>query len=192
MTRNNRIDAYIRDLSRSLSSLPETDRREIADEIRAHLDHRAGEGKLDEAIGALGTPHRCARGFLEELQLQAAFNDVGSARTFGALVALASRRVTATAGLFVTGVFYLIAIGFAIVCVAKIVAPESAGMWVDHERDIFMLGVFESDDHADLKEVMGLWLIPFAAAVSVLSLLIAQWLGRFFIGLMLRRSHGAI
>lgn len=192
MTQNNRIDAYIRDLTRALSSLSENDRREIVDEIRAHLDHRDGESKLDDAIKALGSPHQCARGFLEELQLQAAFNDVGPARTFGALIALASRRATATVGLFVSGVFYLFAVGFAFICVAEIVSPNSVGLWIDPAGDTYALGVVDVEEGSGAREVLGAWMIPFAAAISMLSLLIAQWLGRLFIGLMLKRPHAAI
>jgi hypothetical protein len=35
-------------------------------------------------------------------------------------------------------------------------------------------------------------MIPFAAGMSVISLLIGQWLGRLFIGLMLKRPQTAI
>lgn len=192
MTSNGRIDEYIREFSRALSGLPESDRREIVDEIRAHLEHRATENKLEEAVKALGSPRECARQFLEELKLQAAFTEAGPARTFSALLALASRRATATLGLFVSGVFYLFAIGFAVTCISEIVSPESAGLWIDRENGVFMLGVFDATDKAEAKEILGLWLIPIAAAMSVLSFLVAHWLGLFFIRLMAEKPRSLI
>jgi hypothetical protein len=192
MTSKNRIDTYIRELSRALSGLSENDRREIVDEIRAHLEHRSSEGNLDDAIKALGNPRDCARGFLEELKLQAAFADSGPVRTFGALLALASRRATASVGLFISGLFILFAIAFAFISVAEIVSPDSVGLWVDPAGDTFALGVVDVEEDSEAREVLGAWMIPFAAGMSVISLLIGQWLGRLFIGLMLKRPQTAI
>lgn len=186
---NGRIDDYAAKLSRALGGIGEEDRRGIVDEIRAHLEHRASENRLDEALKALGPPQTCARGFLDEMKLQAAFADAGPVKTFGALLALASWRATATAGLFVSGIFFLFAIGFAIVCVAKIVSPESVGFWVDPAQNVFVLGVVDVRPDSTVKEILGPWMIPFAAAMAVLFLLIGQRLGRLFIKLMMKRPR---
>lgn len=112
MTQDSRIDTYLAELARALRGMSETDRRDITEEIRAHLEHRAGEGRLDEALKALGAPQACARGFIEELKLQQAFTDRGPATTFATLFALASQRLTAAVGLLLSGVFFLLAFGF--------------------------------------------------------------------------------
>ncbi len=190
MSSQKHIDEYIQKLSRALSGLGDDDRREILNEIRAHLEHRAGENRLDEALKALGSPQDCARGFHEEIRLQSAFADAGPVKTFGALLALASRRITATAGLFVSGIFFLFAIAFAIICVTKIVSPESVGLWIDPAQDIFVLGVVDVAPGSAVKEMLGAWMFPFAAALAILSLLIGQRLGRLFVRLMLRRPGG--
>jgi uncharacterized membrane protein len=190
MTPDKRIDDYATRLSRALSGLGEEDRRGIVDEIRAHLEHRAAESRLDEAMRALGTPPHCARGFLDEMKLQAAFADAGPVKTFGALLALASWRATAAAGLFVSGIFFLLAVAFAIIAVTKMVSPESVGFWIDPAQNIFVIGVVDIEPESNVREIMGLWLIPFAAAMSVISLLIGQWLGRLFIKLMMKRPRG--
>ena len=62
-----KIEEYLRGLSRALRTLPDRDRNDIIAEIRAHLDHRSDEGKLTDAIKALGAPENCARSFIEEL-----------------------------------------------------------------------------------------------------------------------------
>lgn len=187
MTDKTRIDDYIRAFARGLSPLSESDRNDIVSEIRAHLELRAGEDRLDEAFKALGAPGDCARGFLEEMKIQSAFADGGPAKTFGALFSLASRRALAALGLFVSGVFFLFSAGFAITAIVEIVAPDAAGLWIDPEKNIFALGVVDAEDGA--KEILGRWLIPVAAALSVMSLLAGQWLARLFIRLMMKGAR---
>jgi uncharacterized membrane protein len=187
MAEDKRIEDYLKALARALSGLPESDRADIVAEIRAHLEHRAGEGKLDEAIKALGAPQHCARSFLDELKLQSAFTDAGPAKTFGALFALASRRTLASAGLFVSGIFYLLALGFGIIAVTEIVAPDSVGLWIDPAHDVFVLGAVD-DPGTTTKEILGWWIMPVGAGLSLLALVIGQLLGRLFVGLMIGRK----
>lgn len=194
-----KIEDYLRALARALRALPERDRDDIVAEIRAHLDHRSGEGKLAEALKALGSPDNCARSFIEEMKIQSAFADGGAVKTFGALLALASRRVTATAGLFVSLIFFLLSAGFAFTALAEIVTPDLAGFWVGPESGTLMIGTFdppplppEPGAPPPPREIMGRWLIPFAAGLSVLFFVIGQWLSRLFIRLMMRRRSTTI
>lgn len=55
------IETYLKGLRRALRTLSDGDRDEIVAEIRAHLEHRAREGRLEEALKALGSPEKCAR-----------------------------------------------------------------------------------------------------------------------------------
>ncbi|MFN0025513.1 MAG: HAAS signaling domain-containing protein [Parvularculaceae bacterium] len=181
------IETYIGALTRALRALPEADRADIAAEIRAHLEHRSREGRLAEAVKALGSPETCARGFLEEIKIQDAFADGGPVKTIGALVALASRRLTATAGLFVSLIFFALAAGFGFTAVAEIVTPEAAGLWVNPDAGIFMMGTLDAPPPAT-RELLGRWLFPVAIALAVLSFVAGQWLGRFFVRLMAGRK----
>ncbi|MEX0644688.1 MAG: DUF1700 domain-containing protein [Parvularculaceae bacterium] len=193
MSSEKRIDDYVHKLSRALSGLGEEDRREILNEIRAHLEHRAGENRLDEALKGLGAPQECARGFLDEIKLQAAFADAGPVKTLGALLALASWRATAAAGLFVSGIFFLFAVAFAIIAVTEIVSPEAVGLWIDPAQDTYVLGVVDLEPGSAMKDVLGRWMIPVASALAVFSVLVGQWLGRLFIRLMMKKPRsGAI
>lgn len=193
-----KIEEYLRALSRALRALPERDRDDIVAEIRAHLDHRSGEGKLGDALKALGSPDNCARSFIEEMKIQSAFADGGAVKTFGALLALASRRVTATAGLFVSLFFFLLSAGFAFTALAEIVTPDKAGFWVGPETGTIMIGTFdpppipEPPGAPPPREIMGRWLIPFASGVAVLFFVVGQWLSRLFIRLMMRRKSTTI
>jgi hypothetical protein len=184
MAESKRTGDYVAALSRALSGLPERDRSDILAEIRAHLEYRAGEGKLEEALKALGSPQACARSFLDELRLQSAFTDAGPGKTLGALFALASRRALASAGLFVSGIFYLLALGFGIIAVTDIVQPASVGLWIDPARDVYVLGAVD-DPGTATKEILGAWIIPVAAGLCLFALVIGQTTGRLFIRLML-------
>lgn len=189
MTEESRIDAYLAELSRALRGMSETDRSDILQEIRAHLEHRAGEGRLDEALKSLGSAQACARGFIDELKLQQAFTDRGPAQTFGALFALASQRFTAAIGLLVSGVFFLFAAGFAFTAFYELVNPEAAGLWSNPDTGTFFLGVIDTTDLGGATDLLGGWLFPLAVVLSLVSLVIGQWLGRLFIRLMMRRPR---
>jgi len=193
-----KIEDYLHRLSRALRALPDCDRDDIVAEIRAHLDHRASEGKLAEAIKALGAPEDCARAFIEEMKIQSAFADGGPAKTFGALLALASRRGTASAGLFVSLLFFLLATGFAFTALAEIVTPEKAGLWIGPDTNTFIIGTFDPPPVPSVPpapgepgpphEVLGSWLIPVAAGFAVFFFVLGQLSSRFFIRLMMRRK----
>ena len=186
MSHAEKIECYLRDLSRALSSLSDFDRTEILQEIRAHLEQRDSEDRLDEALAALGAPKVCAQNFYEEIKLQDAFTDGGPTKTIGALAALASRRVTAALGLLFAGVFFLIAAGLSITAISEIVVPELAGLWVNVDAGIFFFGVVDRATTVEATEILGAWVIPVAASLAVLALVCGQWLGRFFIRLMMR------
>lgn len=189
MTGDKQIETYLSGLARRLRALPEADRADIVAEIRAHLDHRAREGRLAEALTALGSPEACARGFLEEIKIQDAFADGGPAKTVGALVALASRRVTAAAGLFVSGVFFVLAIGFAVSAVAEVVIPAQAGFWVNEQAGLYIFGTYDGPLTPPTRELLGRWMIPVSAGLSVAAFVIGQWLARVFVRLMAGRRR---
>ena len=186
MTSTGKIEPYMRELSHALSSLKESDRDDILLEIRSHLEHREEENRLDEALASLGSAKECARGFYEEIRLQDAFTDGGPTKTIGALLALASRRMTAASGLLAAGIFYLMAAGFALTAVAEVVTPELAGLWVNGDKGVFFFGIIDSNTTENATELLGAWLIPVAAGLAVLTFICGQWLGRFFIRLMMR------
>lgn len=178
MASDKAIERYLSGLARALRVLREEDRSDILAEIRAHLEHRAQEGRADEAIKALGSPETCARGFLEEIKIQDAFADGGPTKTVGALLALASRRITAAAGLFVSLVFFLLAAGFVITAAVEVVAPEKAGLWIGKEAGVFILGTYDAPAIPDVppapgapappppaREVLGRWLLPVSAGI---------------------------
>jgi uncharacterized membrane protein len=183
------IDDYLKGLSRALRALADRDRDDIVAEIRAHLEHRAVEGKLADAMKALGAPETCARTFIEELKVQSAFADGGATKTFGALLALASARATAAIGLFFSGIFFVLAVGFVFIAFYEVVAPDTVGLWADPAAGNFFFGTMDEPAPSTARELLGRWLIPVAAALAVASFVFAQALSRFFVKLMMRKAH---
>ena len=188
MTNHKRINDYTVRLSRMLRLLPLEEREEIVEEIHAHLVHRAKENRLEEAISLLGSPQSCARGFIDELKLQQAFTAGGIVKTNGTLISLASHRALAAVGLFLSMVFFVLAIGFGLTAITEIFAPEYAGLWIDREQHNFILGVSNLENTAKMKEVLGRWLMPVALAFSVFALVCGHWLGRYFIAKMVIKA----
>ncbi len=183
------IEDYLKVLARALRALPDRDRDDIVAEIRAHLEHRASERKLDNAMNALGAPQDCARSFIEETKIQSAFADAGPVKSIGALFALASQRMTAAAGLFISGIFFEMAAAFVFVTFYEMISPETVGLWADPASGSFFFGEIDTPASPDARELLGRWMIPVSAALSVLSFVIAQKLARLFIKLMMRRKR---
>ncbi len=190
MSKNKQIDSYMARLQRAMAGVRDMDRADIMAEIRAHLDTRADQGRLDEAITELGSPEACASAFLDELRLQAAFSDGGPAKTLSTLIAMASRRTLAATGLFVSGIFFLLAIGFVITALAEIVSPEMAGLWINDGHDSFSVVIGVMDDKGAVRsgEILGRWLIPVAMALAVLSLILGQKIGRVFLKMLMQKK----
>jgi hypothetical protein len=183
-----RIEDYLKSLSRALRALADRDRDDIVAEIRAHLEHRASEGKLGQAMKALGAPEDCARSFIEELKIQSAFADGGPVKSIGALLALASQRTTAAAGLFISGIFFVMAAAFVFVTFYEMVSPESVGLWSDPATGSFFFGAMDEPIPPAARELLGRWMIPVSAALAVVSFVIGQKLARLFIRLMVRKK----
>ncbi|MEL7128084.1 MAG: DUF1700 domain-containing protein [Pseudomonadota bacterium] len=189
MTDPERIESYTNDLAKALAPVATTDRDEIIREIRAHLEQRADEGRLTEALEGLGSPQACARAFRQELALQDAFDDGSPVRTFRALLANAARNVIASVGLFVTGLFMLIAIGLAFTAFVEIVSPQTTGLWVNAEHSLILFGTLDEGRGDGFTEILGFWYVPLALLAAVILFVVGQKSARLCLGLMIRRNR---
>lgn len=185
---NGTIEGYLRALGRALSSIQKDDREQILAEIRSHLEIRSEQGRLDEAIRSLGKPDVCARQFLDELRIQAAYADGSPIRSLVTLAGLASRRALAAVGLLVAGMFYMLAAGFLISGIMEFIAPERTGLWIgsDGSQSVLVFGSLGSVPPETVTERLG-WMFPIAAfGLAVISFVIAQMMAHGFLRLMRR------
>lgn len=181
MSDQDRISDYLKRLERVLPKASGIDCNDIVNEISTHLEQRAEQGRLDEAMAALGTPQACARGYFEELKVQEAFTDGGIAKTMHALIVLAPRRIVAAIGLFVSVIFYMVSFGFALTAIVEVIAPSFAGFWMDKELGGFIFGISNAASSVGMTEILGRWMFPFAAGLAIFALICGQWIGRYFV-----------
>jgi len=179
-----RIDAYLMQLRRSLGELPPDEVNEILQEIRGHILERAeASGELtDERLVAilksLGSPEEIAPLY----QADALMARARSSLSPRVVMRGVHRWSTVSAwglALFVLGIVGY-ATGFALVVagVGKIFAPNQIGAWVGPHT--FDIGV-NSDPTA--RDVLGWWLVPFGlfggSALVVATTRALRWTLRF-------------
>lgn len=153
-------DRYMRDLASALRKLPVEARREIIDELRAHIDdaYDAGGGGGPEAMAAvldrMGSPRLVARSYLAEVYLDEGAHSFSPGKIGRGLV----QAVGAGFGLsFVGGAFigiYAVPLVLLVAGIGKVLAPGS-GLFVHDNGWVLSL-------HAQpgATEVLGWWLVP--------------------------------
>lgn len=179
MSNNTEIETYLKDLSRFLQGLPKSEREDIADEIRAHLEQRQCEDRLEETMQALGSAEQCARGFYEQRQIDVALREGGIARTVSTLANFATKRLLAAIGLATSSVLFAFAIAFGCIAVAEIMAPQHVGLWLNSKGGVYRFGITSTPPKDEYVEVLGLGITPLAVVLAVGAMVGGHSIGRF-------------
>jgi hypothetical protein len=166
------LDCYLEQVRRNLKSLPKSEVEEIAAELRSHVLDRV-EGaptphRVEEAIAALGNPREVARLNLTERVA------VELERDRSPLTVL--RGIARLAGLSLYGFFaglvsftgYVLAAGFLITAVSKLVSRTHAGLWRWPDGKGGYGFVFGVTNHPGARELLGWWLVPVSLAAALL------------------------
>lgn len=186
------IALYMAQFARALRALPPEDRQEIAADIRSHLLLRAEAVGAEAAIAELGSPERCAQGFLDELRLQRAFADGSPVKSLATLAAVGARNALGGAGLLFAGLFFALALGFLALVPVELIAPEAVGLWVGDGGSISYGAIPAENRVARDREVLGWASIIVSLAFAAFSYLLASWIARFSIFLLWRRSQARL
>lgn len=165
------LSAYLAQLDRVLAPLGDGERREILQEIRAHLaDSAAAESGDDaqraaSAIRKLGSARVVGQAYLSESLLERASHGLRPGLTaMGLITALGGGLGMTVLGLiFAFG--YLALVIVAIATVGKLFVPAS-GLWL-HDTGAWSLSFAPMPD---AREVLGWWIVPIG-----LSLVIGGW-----------------
>ncbi|MEL6371782.1 MAG: DUF1700 domain-containing protein [Pseudomonadota bacterium] len=184
MSESAKIEKYLKNLAQHLAGLSSGERDEIVKEIRAHLEHRLGENRLDETFEALGSPDQCAHSFYEQRQIETALHDGGVAKVIGTLLTLATSRTLAVVGLLTSSLLFIFAAAFGLMAVAKIVAPDHVGLWVVPDEGFARLGFSSVAPEQNMVEVLGFTLTPLAVALAVFALVTGHSIGRYCLARM--------
>lgn len=185
------LDTYLEQVRRHLQSLPNTEVAEIIAELHSHVLDKV-EGTLtpravEAAIAALGSPREVARINLTErvgAEVEEDRSPLTVLRGIGRLAGLSL--YGAFAGL-VSFTGYVMAAGFLITAISKLVSRTRAGLWriPGPDGDHYVMGVTNAS-HG--QELLGWWLVPVSLLLSVALAWLTWRFGIFSVRVMRRRS----
>ena len=179
-------EAFLRDLKRHLSPLPDAERRDIVAEIRSHLEDRAAQG-AGELLAPFGTPEAYAGAFLEQRALSSALAR-GSSWAIGRALLGGARRVGWWYAVIALGLVQLLGAVFLVLSALKIVLPGMVGLFIGPRT--FFLGMRLPAPGA--TEVLGWWAIPLFFVLGVAALWSGRWMLRLLAGWRLSRIRPAL
>lgn len=164
-----KIDAYLAKLRRSLRGMKDEDVRDVVAELRSHIVDKASEQDIDAVIAALGTPEELAG----QYRTESLFARAEVSRTPWSVL----KSLFRWASLSIAGFFVLIGslLGYVtgvvlILCgYLKLVHPHTAGIWTTEEANgelqISVRLGFGSPP-AGGHEVLGWWIVPLGILVG--------------------------
>jgi uncharacterized membrane protein len=161
-----KLTEYARKLRWALSSLPETDRDGIVQEMRSHVLDRVDAGAaMDQALAALGAPEDYARAFRESYAVATALSSRKLSQLVAALLHNAARSVAVAASGVVIFLAWSAAAIAVYLTVLKISDPAHVGLW--RGEGFFFIGII--DDPSSGRELLGPWL----PAIALFFILVA-------------------
>ncbi len=147
--------AFLRQLERYLSPLPEAERQDVVAEIRSHLVDRAAQGATD-LLGPFGTPESYAAAFLQERELAGALAG-GSSWAVGRALVSGARKIGWWYVVAVLGMLHLYGTALIVLAALKPFFPANVGMFLGEGLTI---GIRSAHDLSGWHEVLGWWAIP--------------------------------
>jgi len=180
------VEAFLVDLEKHLSPLPQAERRDIVAEIRSHLAERAGQGAGD-LLAPFGTARAYAAAFLEERALETALAG-GSSLAIGRALLRGARRIGWWYTVAALGLVQLLGAGLLALSVLKVFLPQRIGVFVG--TGVFALGAYSGE--APAVEILGWWAIPVFALLGAAALWSARWMLRLLAGWRLARLRPAL
>jgi len=180
-----KVDAYLMQLRRSLGELPPDEVAEILKEIRGHILERAeASGELTEErlvaiLKALGTPEQIAPLYQADALVARARSSLSPRVVMRGI----HRWSTLSAWgfvLFILGVVgYATGGALALAGLLKIFSPSHVGAWVG-PHTLFDIGV---NNDPTARDVLGWWLVPLGlvggAALILATTRVLRWTLRF-------------
>ena len=187
------LDTYLEQVRRHLKLLPEPEVAEIIAELRSHVLDKADGAvtpqRIEKAIEALGSPREVARLNLTE---RVAVEMEGDRSPLTVLRGVARLATLSLYGAF-TGLVcftgYILAAGFLITAVSKLISRTRAGLWrwpdaqgVYH----YTLGV---TNRPQGQELLGWWVVPISLTVALLLAWLTWRFGILSVRLMRRSAQ---
>ena len=183
------LEAYLDELDRRLRPLPESERAEIAAELRGHVLESVGEAPTEDAVAAvlerLGPAGVLAEQYVVNGTLATAERSRSPWTLVRTLARAAGASLWAVPALLGCVVGYALALSLALAAVRKPMAPDRVGLWklgADTYSLTLGFGVAPGGE-----ELLGWWIVPIGLLAGLGLLWLTTWFGRWAIR-RLRRS----
>ena len=188
-----RIDAYMSRLHARLRGIRDDEVREIVEELRSHvMDKAAASGQVtaagvDAALAALGSPEELASQYVTDNLLARAEVSRSPVQIQKLVPLWASLSVAGFFVLLGSVVGYFCGCVFALVAVAKLIHPHTAGLWLFPSGDgdlemSFRLGFGAPPPGG--RDVFGWWIVPIGwmtgCGLVMLTTYVAIWFVRHY------------
>ncbi len=163
-----KIDAYLNRLRRSLRGLRPEEIREIVEELRSHILDKAstggeaGDAAVDAALAGLGSPEQLAREYVTDAALVRAEISRSPTSVLASLFRWGSLSVAGFLVLLASVIGYGIGISFFLVALLKPLHPDTAGLWVwRNSGDItYSVRLGFGPTPAGARELLGWTIVP--------------------------------
>ncbi|WP_394693277.1 HAAS signaling domain-containing protein [Hyphobacterium sp.] len=183
-------DKFLSRLDSCLAGISESERRDILDEARSHLEDcaREGEQRLAEALAGFGTPENYARAFIEEAQLRKALVSGSPGQLLLSVLSVAGRSVLAFVGFILISIGYLFAGTFFLLVVVELVLPAQTGLFTGPDVQPFALGVMAGDGPPPgTTEHLGAFMAPVMAVAGGVTTVLTLLFSRLVVARLLKR-----
>lgn len=153
-----RVERYLEAMEAALWAVSDEQRAEIILETRSHIAERvAGQGvPADQVLDELGPPETYALAFIDQSLVEELPPPATRAPR---------QRMRELIALALVGVAYAINALLFLTIVSKLVEPRATGFVVDRRPAHRFIGLVLSDASLNENDVLGLWIIPIAAAL---------------------------
>jgi uncharacterized membrane protein len=130
---------YLSTLEKELATLPQSERHEIVNEIRAHILDRMQAGAApSDVLRQMGSPAALGREYTANLSVASAAKSRSPFKLFGAALHLASQGAKGFGVLVVTLIGYGAAFGMFLSVLLKPIFPDRVGLFVGKNGQVFI------------------------------------------------------
>ena len=160
-----RIEFYLKKMRTAFPPCSKADTDDVIRETKSHLLERSAEGRLEEALSALGAPEQYAAKFSDNSLIQ---------NSLFSLAEIAFRMSLSVCAC-------VIAVIFLIAAIMEIANPADVGLWISSVDRHFVLGLYEGAN-PNLRDVLGPLMLPAALLTSGVCFVIIYGQARWLMG----------
>ncbi len=171
-----KMDAYLKVLSKRLRGLSDQNASDIVKEIRSHILDKAAVAEevtpdsVASALADLGSPEELASQYVTDDLLARAQESGSPWLVLRSLFRWASLSIVGLGALVFSVFGYFVAGSFALCALLKPLHPSTAGLWLlDDPEDVysFSLRLGFSSPPAHARELLGWWIVPLGLILAM-------------------------